>query len=164
MDALFEPRRRDLLGRPVGLDALGERSAAAERLVEPGVGVGVAIRVALADPHVEIRLHLVDEPDLLPGELACGAGQRAQVRPDERCPRLVEPGWQLGLQTFGVTNQLGRLGSRFGSHTAPQGGVTGERVDVAFLDPVEAQSELQVLLDQAGRSWRRDTGVHAAPR
>ena len=44
----------------------------------------------MAIVDVEIVAHLVDEPDLFAGELAAGAGQRAQVRIDIGGTGVVE--------------------------------------------------------------------------
>lgn len=75
MDALFEAFRRDLVSGAVSLDAFGERTAAAQRLVEFGVRGPVLVRITLADADVEIRLHLIDEADVLARELAPGTVQ-----------------------------------------------------------------------------------------
>ncbi len=75
--------------------------------------------------------------------------------------RVVEPGRQFGQQPFGLAGQIGGVGLRLVCDGAAQRGVAGERVDVAFLDPVEAQSEHQVFADQGAGI---DTGVHADQR
>ena len=82
VDGFLEPVGRDLLRRAVRLHSLGERSAAAQCVVELAVRLPIALRVALGDVHVEIRLHLVDEADVLARELPAGAGQRPQVGRD----------------------------------------------------------------------------------
>ncbi len=164
MDALLEAGRGNLLRRAVGLHAVSERSGATEGVVELGVRLPVAVGVALGDPDVEVGLHLVDEPDLLTREFVAGARQRPQVRPDERRPRIVESRGEFGQQPLGLAGQVGGVRLRLGSDRALEGGVTGERVDVAFLDSVEAQSEHQVLGHHGGRSCGIDTYVHAALR
>ena len=62
--------------------------------------------------------------------------------------------WQLGQQPLGLPGQVGGVGCRLGRHQAAQRGVSGKGVDVAFLDPVEAQTEQQVFADE-------DVGLHA---
>ena len=162
MDALLQALGRDLLGAAVGLHPLGQRPRAAERLVEPGVRLLIAVRIAFADLHVEIGVDLVDEADGLPGELPSGTSQRAQMGAEVVGARVVEARRavgarhvrQLGEQPVGLPGQVSGVGSRFGCNGLPQRGVTGEGVDVAFLDPVEPQAEQQIFADQGA-------GVHS---
>ena len=115
----------------------------------------VLLGVALGDADVEIGLDLVDEPDILAGEFAARAGQRAQVGADELGTARVPVGAraQFGQQPVGLTGQVGGLRSRLVGDRTPQFGVSGEGVDVAFLDPVEAQPEQQIFTDQRW-CWR----------
>ncbi len=119
--------------------------------------LAVPLRVALGDPHVEVGFHLVDEADLLAGELAARARQRAQVRADERGAVVVRARRAVGEQSLRLPGQVGGVRTGLGGHRPPERGIAGERVDIALLDPVEAQSEQQVVADQ-GR--RISTGVH----
>ena len=75
--------------------------------VEPGVSLPVAVDVALADVDVEVVVYLVDEADLLSGELASRAHQSSQVGPQIVGARLVKPlvarnFWQRCEQTLGL--------------------------------------------------------------
>ena len=104
MDALLEALRRDLLGAAVGLHPLGQRARAAERFVEAGVRLPVAVRIALADLHVEIGFDLVDEADGLPGEFPSGTSQRAQMGAEVVGAGVVEARRAVGARHAG---QLG---------------------------------------------------------
>jgi hypothetical protein len=53
-------------------------------------------------------------------------------------------------QVLGLARQFDRIGRGLVLHLMTQRGVTGEGVDVAFLDPVEAQTEQQIFADQGG--------------
>ena len=88
MDAFHEPLGRDFLCDAVGGHPVGQRSGAAQRLVDFAVRLAVGLLVALADVHVEIGLDLVDEPDRPSRELAAGAGQGPQMRADVGSPLL----------------------------------------------------------------------------
>ena len=55
---------------------------------------------------------------------------------------------QLREQSVGLFGEVSRVGSRFGRDGLPQRRVAGERVDVAFLDPVEPQAEQQIFADE----------------
>ena len=48
---------------------------------------------------------------------------------------------QFGQQPLGLPGQFGRLGRGLVGHGSAQRGITGEGVDVAFLDAVEPQTE-----------------------
>ncbi len=97
----------------------------------------------MADADVEIRLDLVDEADVLTRELAAGTGQRTQVSADEMGTPLfqIDTRVQFAQQSVGLTGEGGGIRSRLVGHRTPQFGVSGEGVDIAFLDPVEAQPE-----------------------
>jgi hypothetical protein len=56
----------------------------------------------------------------------------------------------LGGQPLGLQRQVGGIGRGLVAYLLAQPRVTGERVDVAFLDPVEAQTEQQIFADQGG--------------
>ena len=74
------------------------------------VRLPVLLGVALGDVHVEIRLDLVDEADILARELAAGAREGAQVGADEVGARVVpDPRRprQLGQQALGLAGQVG---------------------------------------------------------
>ena len=103
--------------------------------------LAVGFCVALGDRHVEIRAHLVDETDRLTGELAAGAGQRAQMRGDEVGAGGIEGRRNLAEQFIGTPRQVRRTRLWLVVDRAAQARVTGERVDVAGLDPVEAQTQ-----------------------
>ena len=143
MNALLEAVGRHLLTGAVVDHPLGERPAATQRIVEFGVRQAVLLGVALGDTDVEIRLDLVDEPDILTRELATGTRQRAQVSADEIGTPLfqIAARVQFAQQPVGLTGEFGGLRSRLVGHRTPQFGVSGEGVDIAFLDPVEAQPE-----------------------
>ncbi len=112
--------------------------------------------VAFADVHVEVGVHLVDEADVFAGELAGRALQRAQVSAhivgallvESVAPRHIR---QRGYQPPGLADQIGRVGRGLGGHRLAQRRIAGEGVDVARFDPVEAQTEQQVLADQRVR-------------
>ncbi len=143
MDCFLEPLGRDLLSRAVGSHALGERSAAAQRVVELAVRLQVLIRIALGDVHVEVGLDLADEADVVACELPTGAGQRPQVGRHVIGAGPIEAvgARHLGGQALGLVRQVGGIGRGLVVHLLTQGGVAGEGVDVAVLDPVEAQTE-----------------------
>ena len=149
MDGLFETGGRDLLTAAVGVHPVGERAAAPDRFVELAVGVAVALRVTFGDVDVEVLPHLLDESDVFAGELAAGACERLQV-----CRQVVGPGGvqttagHLREQSPGLARQIGRIGSGFVGDLPAQPRVAGERIDVTLLDPVEAQSEKQIFVDQ----------------
>ena len=146
MDAFLEPLGRDLVGLAVRFHPFGQRTGAAEHLVDAGVGGAVALRITAADLDVEVVAHLVDEAHLLAGELARGELQGPQVRADEVGTLVGEtPGardvGQLGELSVRLPGQFGRLGRGFVGHRPAQFGIAGEGVDVAFLDTVEPQTE-----------------------
>jgi hypothetical protein len=121
------------------------------------------MRVATADLHVEVVTHLIDESHLLAGELAARTGQCPQVGGDEVGTVVGESTGardvrQGGEQTLGLGGQAGRIGCRLVGDLAAQPCVAGEGVDVAFLDPVEPQTEQQVLADEVVGLH----GVHAS--
>ncbi len=137
---------RDFLADAVRFHPVGQRAGAGQRLVEPDVCLPIGVRVALADAHIEIGVHLVDKPDVFPGELAGRALQRTQVSAYVVGPLLVESVAvrhirQCGDQPAGLPNQVGRIGGGLGRHALAQRRVAGEGVDVAGLDPVETQTE-----------------------
>jgi hypothetical protein len=152
VDALLETLRRDLLASAVGLHPVGERTASAQRRVDPAVRVAVSLGVALDDVDVEVLPDLVDESDVLPRELAARTGQGLQVG-----GQVVGP---LDVQAVGVRDrlqqplrgpgELRRVGGRLGRHRLAQRRIAGERVDVALFDAVEPQTEQQVLANQGG--------------
>jgi len=90
VNALLQPVGRDLFATSVGLHPVREWTTAAEGLVELPVRLQVLLGIALGDVHIEICLDLIDETDLLPGELTGGAGKGAQVSGDVIGTRLVE--------------------------------------------------------------------------
>ena len=69
MNALLQARGWDLLGAAVRLHAVGERSAATDRLVEPAMGLAVAVGVTLDDVDVEVVAHLLTNPTSSPANL-----------------------------------------------------------------------------------------------
>ena len=75
--------------------------------------VAVLLYVTLGDRHVEIVAHLVDEPHRLAGELAPGAGQRAQVCGDELGAGRVKLGRELARSAARrLAGQRRRIGRR----------------------------------------------------
>jgi hypothetical protein len=147
VDGFLEPVRRDLFGRAIGRHALGERSAAAQGVVQLAVGLQVPLGIALGDVHVEIGLDLVDEADVLARELPACTGQRPQMARDVVAARRIEVVRNLGQQTLGLDGQVGRIGRGLVLHLAAQVRVACVGVDVAFLDPVEAQTDQQIFAD-----------------
>lgn len=130
----------------MGVHPFGQRPAAGEHLVDAGVGGAVALGVAAADLDVEVVAHLVDEADLLAGELARGDLQGPQVCADEVGALVGEACFarnlrQFGQQPVGLPHQVSRLRRGLVGDCAAQFGIAGERVDVAFLDTVEPQTE-----------------------
>ncbi len=151
----------------MGLHPIGERAAAAERLVELAVRLAVPLGVALGDVDVEVVAHLLDEPDVLAGELAARARQRLEVRGEVVGALGVEAVGvgHLGQQALGVAGQRRRGRARVRTPLRGAARVPGERVDVALLDPVESQTEQQILADQGGCVHAfRHTRVHAHHR
>ena len=153
MNTFLEPGRRDLLGFAVGVHPLRQRTVTAEHLVQTRVGGAVALGVASADLDVEVVANLLDEPDVITRELACGAVQSAQMGADETGPLLGEPrtagdARKCGQQPPGLGRQLGRLRRRFARDHSAQPVVAGEGVDVAVLDAVEPQTEQEVFTNQ----------------
>ena len=69
--------------------------------------------------------------------------------------------WQRGEQPLSLADQAGRVGRGLGQHRLAQRGIAGEGVDVTGFDPVEAQTEQQVLADQRGGFL---TGLHGHQR
>ena len=116
----------------------------------------VLLGVPLGDVHVEIGLHLVDEADVLARELAAGAREGAQVGADEVGAGRSSPSTGGSSASRRSAWRASSAGSGAGSLStcATQCGIAGEGVDVAFLDPVEPQTEHQIFTDQGG-------GVHA---
>ena len=157
--------RRDAFGQPLGRDffafavrrhPVGQRTAATQRLVEPDMRPAVRLVVTLADTHVEVVVHLVDETDLLSGEFASPAFQRAQMRTHVVGALPIKPIairhiWQRIDQPAGLAHQVGRVGRGLGRHGVAQRRIAGEGVDVTRFDTVESQTEQQVLADQRGR-------------
>jgi hypothetical protein len=135
---------------------VGQRAGAAQRLVEANVRLPIGVGVALADVHVEVGVDFVDEPDGFAGELAGRALQRTQVSAqivgallvESVAPRHVRQG---GDQPTGLPAQIGRIGFGLVRYPLAQCGIAGEGVDIARLDPVETQTEKQVLTDQRVR-------------
>ncbi len=106
----------------------------------------VRLRLALADAHVEVVVHLVDETDVFAGELTAGAFQRAQVCAHIVGALLVKSVavlhiWKRRDQPSGLADQIGRVGCGFSQHGLAQRRVAGEGVDVTRLDAVETQTE-----------------------
>ncbi|BBZ12525.1 hypothetical protein MBRA_27200 [Mycobacterium branderi] len=107
------------------------------------------------DVDVEVVAHLLDEADVLAVELARTARQRPQVD-----AQILGAGFvksvaarhvrQRGDQTFGLADQCRRVRRRFVGDKPPQRRIAGVGVDISGLDPVEAQTQQQVLADQAG--------------
>ena len=162
VDALLKALRWDLPGAAVGRHPLGQGPGATEHLVEAGMGGAIAIRIAPADVDVKVLPDLLDESDLLAGELAARAGQRTQVRGDEVGPLLREHRvagqlGELGQQSVGLPGQLGRIGRGFVGDCPAQRGRTGVGVDVALLDAVEPQAQHEVF----GNEVVGLHGVHA---
>ena len=150
MNSLLDPVRRNLVGPAIGLHPLGQRAGTAEDGVDLGVGGAIAVLVAPADVDVEVGPNLLDEADIRTGEFAPGTFQRAQVGGNELRALISEGGGsghrrQLAEQPPGRGGQLGRIGRGLVGHRSPQPRVPGERVDVALLDPVEPQTEHEVL-------------------
>ena len=160
LDAFAQPIRRDFFGRAVRLHPVGQWSAAAQHLVEPGVRLPVRLCLALADAHVEVVVHLVDETDRFSGELAPRTFQRAQMSTYIVGALLIKSVavrhiWKRRDQPPGLANQIGRVGRGLGQHRLAQLWIAGEGVDVTRLDPVESQTEQQILADQCGRFHAR---------
>ena len=106
----------------------------------------VGLRLALADAHVEVVVHLVDETNVFAGELTAGAFQRTQVGSHVVGTLLVKSVavrhvWKRRDQPAGLTDQIGRVGCGLSRHRLAQCRVAGEGVDVTRLDPVETQTE-----------------------
>ena len=114
------------------------------------MGLPVFLRIPLGDVHVEVGGHLVDEADLFPGELAACAVQCAQMGGDVGGAVGIQVVGYLGEQPLRLSGQVRRVGRGFVRARLTQRRVAGEGVDVAFLDPVEAQTEQQILADQSG--------------
>jgi hypothetical protein len=149
-------------------DAFGERTATTERLVHARVRGAVALGLAPADLDVEVGPDLRHETHVLAGESARRAGQRAQVCGDEVRPLLAEPTrmghlTHVSPQPLGPAGQRGRVRRGLGGHLSAQCGIAGEGVDVALLDPVEAQPEFEVLPDQPVRLHDDHASCHTDP-
>ena len=135
-----------------------------ERLGEVGVRLPVDLRIAQGDLDVEVVTHLVDESDVLPGELARRAFQRPQMRSDELDTVSRETAGQFGAQFAGTPCELHRVRGRGVLDLRTQRRITGERVDESFFEAIEGQSEAQVLGDERRghqrrrRGYRRHTG------
>ena len=158
VDTFLKALRRQFLTLAVGRDPLVQRTGTAEHLVEARMGGAVAIRGAGADLDVEVVAHLVDESDVLPGELACSARQRLQVRGNEPGPLLGEAGGgmrvaghlrQLAEQGLRADGERGRVRGGLIGDLPAQPGVAGEGVHVALLDAVEPQAEQEVFANEA---------------
>ncbi len=113
------------------------------------MGLCVRVLVAGTDADLEVLLDLVDERDALTGELARGALQRDEVRPEELLAlvgqvRAVE----LSLQLPGVVRERLGVQARLVVHGAAQRGVAGERVDETGHQAPEPQPENQISAHQ----------------
>ena len=106
----------------------------------------VGLRLALADAHVEVVVHLVHETDVFTGELTAGAFQRTQVCAHVVGTLLVKSVavrhiWKRRDQASGLTDQISRVGCGLSRHRLAQRRIAGEGVDVTRLDAVETQTE-----------------------
>lgn len=108
--------------------------------------VAVVGLVAGCDVDVEVGAHLVDETDVVSGELAGRAFQRAQVHIEElgTFGRQTRP-QQFGAQGQGPSREFARLRCRRVLDLSAQRRIAGEGVDETLLEPVEGQAEPQVI-------------------
>ncbi len=86
VDALGQSLRRDAVGGAVRLHPLGEGARSRQDGVHPAVRFAVGVGVRGLDPDVEVGRDLVDETDVVPGELAGRALERSEVRVEEARP------------------------------------------------------------------------------
>ena len=148
----LEPLGRDLLADAVGLHPLGERSAAAQRVVELAVRLAVAVGVALDDVDVEVGL-APPRRTRRPRPRTCGPRRPAPAdgRRGSRRAAGSRPVGACGTSASSRSAWRARsAGSGAGSDATAraQRGIAGEGVDVALLDPVESQTEQQIFADQ----------------
>ena len=105
--------------------------------------------VAEFDVHIEVRRDLVDEADVVPGELSRRTLQRPQVHVEELRALVGERGRsEFRAQRGGPAGQLPRIRRGRVLDLPAQLGVAGVGVDETLLEPVEGQPEQQILADQ----------------